>query len=280
MDAQKLKEEMAKLPEPPNDSQPPYWSFWRHDVWQRAVDGEDPHGFMKWPAVHHCMLINHWPGMAFDQLKEMGNHWPKLGEIVHAPATFYPADLHGVDGQHVRVGGWSASRNLIHQAYHFFQWERATGRKIADLKSIIEFGGGYGATALVASRMGFTGRYTIVDLPEFLLLQEFFLDEMGVEKVSFKTAPPVRKRPYDLLLGLFSISEIPIEERGRLLEQMPAGSHLFLYSERFTDYDNLLWFQEVFPVDTIRWKHPYIPNNDCWYQITDSQLQVANVNNL
>src|SRR5262245_14596703 len=149
-----LAAEMANLPEPPFTAKPPYWDAWRHDLWVRA-QRDDAHHFMRWPCIFHTMLQDHWrdsiavEGKYIEQRIDMGallkDHHLPMGDL-YASSSLY---------------------NLTHQAYHILRWQEATGQRIADMRSIYEFGGGYGAMALVCNRLGFTGQYYIYDLPEF-----------------------------------------------------------------------------------------------------------------
>ena len=141
------------------------------------------------------------------------------------------------------------SRNLIHQAYHISQWEDATGRRIEDCWTILEFGGGYGAIALVIQPLGFKGKYAIFDSPEFSLLQQFYLANAGVDGVSFNKASTDK---VDLLIACYSLSEVDEEFRNELLLAHPARSYLFLYSDRFAEYDNINYFQCSMPGE---WMH-------------------------
>lgn len=204
---------MRQLPEPPADSRPPYWDFWRHDLWARAQAG-DPAGFWHWPCVRHCMTVEHFP--VSEQLADLQSHrWLPVIQDAHP----------------------HHARNLIHQAYHLKRWEDATGRLVEDLETIFEFGAGYGAMADLVRRLGFRGRYLVHDLPEFALLQRYFLGARGIA-VEHVEAP----QACDLFIGLYSLSEIPVAGRGAWLV---GSSYLLLYSGRFAEYDNAAWAQAV-----------------------------------
>jgi hypothetical protein len=209
---------MAALPEPPSDSRPPYWDFWRHDLWTRAQT-DDPANFWHWPCVRHTMTVEHFP--VADQLAALQTE----------PARWLPV----IGDRHPHH-----ARNLIHQAYHLQRWEEATGRRIETLNAIVEFGGGYGAMCDLARRLGFAGTYTIVDLPEFALLQRHFLDERGVAVVH---APGPHS--CDLFVAIYSLSETDAAVRARYLTGRWANSYLLLYSGRWAEHDNAAWASEV-----------------------------------
>lgn len=210
---------MAALPEPPSDSAPPHWDYWRHDLWTNAQ--EFPvESFWNWPCVRHTMLVEHFNlGPQLDYLRPDRARW-EVG---------------------TRNANNADTRNLIMQAYHLKLWEDTTGQRVEDLRTIYEFGAGYGALALLAHRMGFRGEYYVYDLPEFVLLQRWFLDQHGIQ-VHHTTRRPVNA---DLFVALYSISEVPLALRSDWLSTCQAQSYLLLYSGRFADYDNAEWAQRL-----------------------------------
>lgn len=250
-----LAAEMGKLPEPPSTARPPYWDAWRHDLWTRAQQ-DDPRNFMAWPCVFHTMIVDHWP----EQIKVEHDYVMRQLNRPMIDFDIVTASLPGTPFL-------SSTRNLIHQAYHILRWQEATGLAISDMQSIYEFGGGYGAMALVARRMGFTGKYYICDLPEFALLQQWYLSECGVDGVEW-----VGKDGYsdvDLLIACYSLSETDFGERNRILNAWQADSYLFLYSNKFEDYDNKLYFQalEYGEWFATNWRHSRIEHlpPESWY---------------
>lgn len=222
---------MAAIPEQKTELLPPHWEYWRNELWHHVVDGDDPYGFMGWPCIYHTMLQNHWIGTVEKEATEMalanGGLYPAH---VTDESPFYPKDYW--------IRGLENSANLLKQLYHLWRWEEASGKKISDLESIHEFGGGYGAMALMARRLGFAGSYTICDSPEFSLLQKFFLDEMGVV-VEWQDRP---SGSYDLSIGCYSLSEVGSDLRAEFEHELKADNYLFLYSDRFDKYDNVEFF--------------------------------------
>lgn len=231
MDATQFKKKMSELPKPPEGFSPPFWEAWRLDLWQRA-QAQDPTRFWEWPCIYHCMLVNHWPFQMDYELSQLDlTRWQYALQVPH----FGPDD---------NASGTRYSMNLIHQAYHLTQWERATGKRIEALDTIVEFGGGYGAMALLCKRIGFEGRYVIYDLPEFSLLQEYYLSQFGMlDKVEWN--PQHKPKDVDLFMALYSLSEVEWSERANLILQ--AKSYLCLYSGQWEQWNNVEWFQEGLP---------------------------------
>lgn len=238
MNAADFRAAMAALPEPPVDSAPPQWDFWRHDLWWRAQ--HDPRPMWDWPCLRHTMLVEHFPiGAQTNYLRE---DWPRWERAV--------ADANPVH-----------QKNLIMQAAHLRLWEQTTGRRVEDLEMVYEFGGGYGALAQLVRRLGFTGEYLVCDLPEFALLQDYFLGEGVVRHV---TAPA----RCDLFVALYSLSETPLEFRDEFLSGLDAGSMLLLYSSRFAEYDNLEWIRRVVAERPgLRWTLPQMEQRPDWYAV-------------
>jgi hypothetical protein len=240
MNAADFRAAMAALPEPPDIGQPPHWSFWRRQLWQLG-QAEDVANFWKWPAVYHTMLVNHFPiGHQLAYLQEDWDRW--LPVVGHA-------------------GNEANYRNLVNQAYHLRKWEQATGRRIEQLDSILEFGGGYGAMALVCRRLGFAGRYLIHDLPEFALLQRYWTGQQHIH-VEHIVAPT----RVDLVIGIYSLSEIPVSDRQRWVEV--ADAYLLLYSGEWAGIDNHAWVREVVGAnDGLLWSVSQFPDRPDWYAI-------------
>lgn len=244
MTGDEFRQRMAELPEPVTDKQPPYWEFWRHQLW-RLAQIDDPYKFILWPCVYHTMLVEHWKEPVLYEYSVVRDFLP-----IEA-LEFSRPEFH----------------NLIHQAYHLWQWQQATGRKVSQLNTIIEFGGGYGAMCLLCHRLGFKGRYVIYDLPEFSLLQEWYLSQYGI-KVEWN--PKRKPKDVDLFMALYSLSEVEPAQRDGLI--VKADSYLLLYSGQWEQWNNVAWFQEGFPLlgHCGNWRHTeltHLPDRNNWYSI-------------
>lgn len=256
MDANELRQRMAALPRPATELKAPYWEYWRMVLYDWILEN-DPADFGHCPAVYHTMLVNHWPG-------------PVAYEFGHLPARFYRTlSIPHFGPNDLLHDSPELSMNLIHQAYHIQQWEQATGQRINTLDTIVEFGGGYGAMCLLCHRLGFGGKYIIYDLPEFSLLQEYYLSQFGL--LANVTWNPVKKpKPVDLFMALYSLSEVEPGLREEKLVR--AESYLYLYSGQWEAWDNVEYFQEDFPILGYvgNWKHTeleQLPDPQNWYSI-------------
>lgn len=257
MNAQQFNLEMSKLPEPVSELLPPNWEFWRWQLWKFGQD-EDPADFMDWPCVYHTMLVRHWIEAVEREYRYLMQDARRWAQVIQMP-------LVGDD----YFGDTIFSQNLIHQAYHLRLWEETTGQHIDKLQSIVEFGGGYGALALVAHRLGFDGDFAIFDLPEFTILQKWFLSQCGVSNV--RHIDRVKRESPDLLIALYSLSEVSMSLRDAFLDKIRARSDLFLYSGQWEDWDNVAYFQS----NPARFGCSYVqhtelshmPDKNNWYSI-------------
>lgn len=194
---------------PPISSQVPLhtWPWHQYRIRQQVAE-ENPLKMLDWitiAATMHSGEVN--PAQ-----------WEKLPKRYHRALT------------EPDFGGKSLP-DLIRQAYHLYQWESKTGQQAGDLSHIVEFGGGFGVMALLCRRLGFEGQYTIIDLPEFSLLQKYYLSNTaglgGFEFVS------TYKGTADLLIALYSITEIPLRDRAKILKGITFDSCLIAHQTEY-----------------------------------------------
>lgn len=246
MNAAAFRDAMADLPTPP-DASPPFWPYWQRSM-QLMAATRHPDTFWDWPAVRHCMLTEHFTHG--EQLAYLQQDWGRWERVCSDPDSL------------------PNQNNLIHQCYHLKLWEDTTGQRIGDLGVIYEFGGGYGAMALACARLGFVGRYLICDLPEFALLQRYFLSQRGVA-VEHVDAPARA----DLFVACFSLSETALDFRSDFERQVEADSYLLLYSARWGaqgGWDNLAWAREFMAARAgLTWRVSQYPGGQRpdWYSV-------------
>lgn len=76
--------------------------------------------------------------------------------------------------------------NSTHHLHHLMRFEQCTGKKIGNMGSVVEFGGGYGNMGRIVQNFGACSRYSIVDLLLFSCIQYVFLGTVaGKEQVAF-----------------------------------------------------------------------------------------------
>lgn len=255
MTSDELKDAFADLPEMEPVEPEHTWRFWAWDLRQNVAKN-DPAEFLTWPGVVGTMFVGNAPYIdyEFDELSYLLTAVlvePKFGK----PQTYKTPSL-------------QTSGNLIHQAYHLDQYQ---GAFVGELETIIEIGGGYGAMALICNRLGFRGRYIIYDLPEFGLLQQYYLSNVGVDNVEFITKIDKRIET-DLMIGLYSLNEMPLEARHTIIDLCPAQSYLIAYGAGWGGVDNMAWALDLMKRKGYNWKHwniQHLPNS--WYLVGDKR---------
>jgi hypothetical protein len=204
------------------------------------VATENAYNFLNWSTITATMFVGD-----FEVTQQ------ELLQLRASPRAevYYRAIQENDIGYPPRMKGAEyTSGSLVHQMYHLMQWERITGKQVENLKEIVEFGGGYGAMYAIAHRMGFKGKYWIFDFSEMLILQQFYLSNLGILWGQDVTMLDVEKldkewviKP-DLLIAIHSLSEAPIEKRDDFVTSCKPNSALFTYQEKFDDIDNKNWF--------------------------------------
>jgi len=185
---------------------------------------------------------------------------------------------------------WASSGNLIHNAYCLTQAIDKTNVSITKLQTVFEFGGGYGSMCRLLLQRGFTGVYIIFDLPEFLLLQQYFLESTFGDRIdiSFTTSLDKHRtdRPLvilisdvnqlkkmlassgksiDLFIATWSLSEAPCDVRAEVFSAMDVSIYFIAYRDIFEHINNTQYFKQ-FRRDSLQYKWhdneiPYLPGN-------------------
>ena len=250
---QELRTRVNSLPPLPAGAASDAEAFWI-DYRQRVRDhiqADDPRRFLRWPVIRGAMFVLDESYLEHEvQALRGDSDWH---------ARWRPAVAENILGDPER--SWrspASSGNLLHHAYHLLRYERATGRNAANLRSVLEFGGGYGSMCRLFHGLGFSGNYAILDLPEFSALQRFYLGELGIPaspeygaRVELAVEPgrfrdlQVTKPPPDLLMATWSLSETPLEQRATFVhDEDHCSSYLIAYQEAFEDVDNVAYFAE------------------------------------
>lgn len=261
MTSDELKEAFAALP-PMEPVEPEHtWRFWAWDLRQNVAD-KDPSEFLTWPGLVSTMFVGNAPYIDYEveELPLARRYFDCLKEPGVGQPAIYSRDCFD-----------ATSGNLIHQAYHISRWEKIGGNFLPELETIVEIGGGYGAMALICHRLGFRGRYIIYDLPEFSLLQQYYLSNIGIPNVEFEIQFSKLIEP-DLLIGLYSLNEMPLDIRETIIDLCPAKSYLLAYMPRWGGFDNMAWAMDLMQRKGYNWRNwniPHLPN--CWYLVGDKR---------
>jgi len=212
------------------------------------VAENDIDDFLNWSTTQATMFVGEAPyiKMEYDTLAGEADFWEKA---IQEPGIGNPPRLSYAP---------YTSGNYVHQAYHLKQWLDWSGRKVSELESVYEIGAGYGTMAVILRRLGFEGPYATFDLPELDLLRGWYLSRLGVKGEEAVDDP-------DLLIALYSVSEMPLEER----EVVKANSYLIGYQAHWDGIDNHRYFDWLTSEhDHVTWfKYSSETYNNHWYLI-------------
>lgn len=151
-----------------------------HPEWQRYLAAiaagileQGPESFTGLPIIAQTMFIGDYDDTArqLNMLRDRPDWTTRWEPALVESAMGNP----GLSGLHPPSSG-----NQIRQAYVLACFEDEMRRPIGDFDQIVEFGGGFGAFCLLAHRLGFRGRYVIVDNQPVRALQRWYLIGSGI----------------------------------------------------------------------------------------------------
>ena len=259
-----LREQMASLDEMGHFGNYPRFT-WEHRQAELRymVKNENPVAFLTWPMIHEALFVGDAPWV-INELEVLQTDWSRWEKGIKEVPFGEPVGMEACE---------ETSGNMAHQGYILKQWEDASGRQIEDLKSIFEFGGGYGAMARLCWQLSFRGAYVIQDLPEFSLLQEYYLSNTGITNVvmcnNFKLIEGLAP---NLFIAACSLSEVPFEVRDEVLNGIHAKNYVILYQGNYMGRDNHEYFYEFAKTKPkVSWLNYQVPHWEAhWYLVGSS----------
>jgi hypothetical protein len=224
------------------------------------VNNCDPRSFLQWDVIRNTMFVGNCPFIIeeLDALKNSGNfehYWTKgIIETSFGRPTMMKKFI-------------QSSGNLIHHCYHLLQFEVRTKIKISSIDFVFEFGGGYGSMYRLFKNLNFINKYLLFDLPEFSLLQKYYLKSIGFDVLTIDTFSkansgvlclsdieelkdilgainPLKK---NLFIGTWSISETSVDVRKSIFPLL-KNFNLFLMAYQygfFKEVNNIEYFKYI-----------------------------------
>lgn len=115
--------------------------------------------------------------------------------------------------------GIRTSPNTVHQLHHLLRYEQATGRRVRDASTVVEWGGGFGSLMRLLVRLhGGEPTCVVIDTPVFSALQWLYLSAvLGEDRVVLHDHGPVRPEPG-------RVNVVPIG----LVDDLDVDSDLFI----------------------------------------------------
>ena len=201
------------------------------------LDNDDISEFFKWKEIQYTMIAN-VNIIEYNHLREK-KVW-LLWEKMIAETKLKP-NSHSILS--------NSSTNNLHHAYSLQKLMEFTGIQLNDFGEVIEFGGGYGNMCRLFRKWGHNKNFFMYDIPELTQLQKYYLAENGI------TDNVIYCGGYDkidtiennsLFLGMWSISEVPMNEREKLLNNLCFYDceNIFLgIQANHVGMDNLTWIK-------------------------------------
>lgn len=193
--------------------QPFLMPFWE-DVNKKTIAEFSPapdFGFLAIRSLKDTMFVQpsqEWSDAQLQYLrKKIGRHLNSLAreDAVGRPELF-------------KQDGLSTSHNTIHHLYHIYRFLDETDTKLSDIKSIVEWGGGYGSMAKLWKRLDASATYTIIDTTLFCAIQWLYLScVLGTRNVNLLSSKSDK-----IVMGKINI--LPLG----LLEKAPKTCDLFV----------------------------------------------------
>ena len=229
---------------------------------KELILNEDVRDFLNWPDIKRTMFYEGHP--AEIEALQKSPRWIGL----YADNTH--EDKIGNPSRYSQY--FSSSGNLIHHLYSLEQlFVNVPSFDLNKIKSVFEFGGGYGSLARLFLRLGWGGHYTIFDFQIFGLLQKYFLESTSVKKlvgnVSYVSDLKNITGEFDLFVSLWALSESPFILRDQILQKalLSAKCILIAYQNSFENRDNVEYFKLMTErYGNFKWLNyeiQYIPGN-------------------
>jgi hypothetical protein len=114
---------------------------------------------------------------------------------------------------------------------------------IESINSILEFGGGYGASEVVFRRRGFRGDHYVYDFPIMHLIREWYLSR-NRGHTGFLTLPLTdipEGLQTDVFVSVCSIDEAPVKLRNDFMDGFTSTFYLFIVTNVYDGVDNKVW---------------------------------------
>lgn len=238
---ERLRAEVAQVSVPERRPDSPSEHRWQENMSElrEQLLQRDPGDFLRWDVIRRTMFVG--------SARYVRHELEALRSDAEWRSRWRPAILEDRAGRPPGFPRYRASSgNLIHHAFHVLQYERGSGHRTSDMDCVVEFGGGYGSMCRLVHRLGFRGRYVIIDLPVFSALQRYFLEDTGLARHADircvsepEEALPLITGTRRLFIATWSYSEVPESVRGRIAPTMSACSHLLMgFQDRFEDLVN------------------------------------------
>lgn len=181
-------------------------------------------GFLAHPIIRRTMFMDFGGRSQASALEYLETHTdPDTRErLLREPTVGEPT---------ITQWRYRASHNTIHHAQHLIKFSNETHRDLRDVRTVVEWGGGYGNLARIFRLLNAHATYILIDLPVFAYIQAVYLSAIfGPDVVRVVTDPTVPIPP-----GTFAI--IPLDEN-HLRARAVRNADLFISTWALSESTN------------------------------------------
>jgi hypothetical protein len=161
----------------------PLWETMNRDI-RRSFSPYPPYAFLRHRLIDRTMFF-HSPGLIFErEIAEVKRQFADgdLGSLIREDDVGKPRLIDAS----TENGSVLTSHNTIHHAYHLSRFLAVAKPDTDTLRTIVEWGGGYGNLAKILTRWRPGTTYVIVDTPLFSCIQWLYLSVVfGSDSVAF-----------------------------------------------------------------------------------------------
>lgn len=203
--------------------------------------------------------------------------WPVSAEALHAGYTDFAAAERGMIDESLRYlakdplagnppGARSpekSSGTYIRQLLVALLIEQHL-MPIRDIEWLFEFGGGYGALAVVLDRLGFRGLHYVYDLPAVHYIRSWYLSNFYIITESIASLENTILEDVDVFVSICSMDEVGESTRETVLDAVDCDNYLFWFHKHWDGVNNYDWFMNWIDSRDMSYAEIEIPNeNQC-----------------
>lgn len=184
----------------------PFWDHQNNEL-VKFFSPSPPFNFLDHPNIRNTMFVSEAQGWVPIEL-------PLVNKTFRTNLPLL-AQEDPVGSPEILPKSYDSSPNLIHHLYHFAKYQQSTGHKISQIKTVVEWGGGYGNMAKLFRRLNPESTYTIIDTALFSALQWLYLSTLLPREdvnVIRKSSDKIKSGKINLLPLKYLKSHVPKAE--------------------------------------------------------------------
>jgi hypothetical protein len=227
-----------------------------NDIWKdntvnflNEIERHGVENFLRFPTIYQTMFVGNVEYIDTEYRKLLADiNWPLWNKAIQDSHIGNPIPY---------VYNINTTGNAIHAAYHLMILKQQLTCDLSKLDYIYEFGGGYGCMARTCKQAGFGGKYILHDLPLFLLLQQWYLEEHGLVAEYLPNHEALDVSQNSLFISTWALSEAPTVLRDKQVEMWRGFKYILIaYQQTFDKIDNRKYFLDAIKdIKEFSWQH-------------------------